>query len=62
MQEEAARRAPLKQQLSTKDVGDMATFLASDMATAVTAQTLYGMLGRCCCTFRRVHDIMVLPL
>jgi len=51
LQEEAARRAPLKQQLSTKDVGDMATFLASDMATAVTAQTLYGTLSAAAAQF-----------
>ena len=30
-----------RRRLETKDVGDMAVFLASDMAQCITGQTLY---------------------
>ena len=41
MRTEAALRAPLRRGLSADDVGRAATFLASDLASGVTGQTLY---------------------
>lgn len=41
MRDEAAQRAPLGRGISLADVGGMATFLASDAASAVTGQVLY---------------------
>ena len=40
-----ANRAPLGRNVSTKEVGDAATFLASDLASGITGETLYVAAG-----------------
>ena len=40
-----ANRAPLGRNVSTKEVGDAATFLASDLASGITGETLYVDAG-----------------
>jgi enoyl-[acyl-carrier protein] reductase I len=41
MMEDAAARAPLHQLVTLEQIGEMATFLASDPARTVTGQTIY---------------------
>jgi enoyl-[acyl-carrier protein] reductase I len=40
-----AERAPLKRNVETSEVGDAALFLASDLSTAITGETLYVDCG-----------------
>lgn len=40
-----AERAPLKRNVETKEVGDTAVFLASDLSTAITGETIYVDCG-----------------
>ena len=40
-----AERSPLKRNVDAKEVGDVALFLASDLSTAVTGETLYVDCG-----------------
>ena len=40
-----ANRAPLGRNVSTREVGDAATFLASDLASGITGETLYVDAG-----------------
>ena len=41
MKRDAALRAPLRRGVSADEVGRAATFLASDLASGITGQTLY---------------------
>ena len=40
-----ANRAPLGRNISTQEVGNAATFLASDLASGITGETLYVDAG-----------------
>ena len=40
-----ANRAPLRRNVSTEEVGNAATFLASDLASGITGETLYVDAG-----------------
>ena len=40
-----ADRAPLRRNVSTEEVGNAATFLASDLASGITGETLYVDAG-----------------
>jgi enoyl-[acyl-carrier protein] reductase I len=40
-----AERAPLKRNVETNEVGDAALYLASDLSTGVTGETLYVDCG-----------------
>mmetsp|Transcript_286 Transcript_286/g.344 ORF Transcript_286/g.344 Transcript_286/m.344 type:complete len:225 (+) Transcript_286:2-676(+) len=45
LRQSAEAKAPLNKQLTQQDVGDVAAFLASDMAQAITGQTLHVDCG-----------------
>lgn len=45
MEEEVARRAPLRRNVEGSDVGDTAAFLCSDMGRGVTGETIYVDCG-----------------
>ena len=45
MLDETAKRAPLRRNVSQEDVGNVAAFLASDLARGVTGQTIYVDAG-----------------
>ena len=40
-----AERAPLKRNVETSEVGDAALYLASDLSTAITGETIYVDCG-----------------